>query len=66
MVKESVKRFSKYQWIGLILVVAVAYGGHYIYQKYTVSPSLVYLIPEDYFGPVFVFFGQPDESPPVY
>ena len=23
-------------------------------------PSLVYLIPEDYFGPIFIFFNQPD------
>lgn len=26
----------------------------------TMPPPLVYLIPEEYFGPVFVFFGQKD------
>ena len=58
--KAAVKRLFKYQWIGLILVVALAYGGHHIYKKYSTPSPLVYLIPEDYMGPVFVFFSQQD------
>lgn len=56
----TLKRFLKYKWIGFLLLAASAYGAHHIYKEYTMPPPLVYLIPEDYFGPVFVFFGQPD------
>ena len=56
----AVKRLFNYKWIGLLLVVALAYGSHYIYKELTMPPPLVYLIPEDYVGPVFVFFDQPD------
>ena len=56
----ALKRLLKYKWIGLLLLAASAYGAHHIYKEYTMPPPLVYLIPEDYFGPVFVFFGQPD------
>lgn len=56
----AVSRLLKYKWIGLLLVAALAYATHAIYKEYTMPPPLVYLIPEDYFGPVFVFFGQAD------
>ena len=56
----AIKRLLKYKWIGLLLLVASTYGAHHIYNEYTMPPPLVYLIPEDYFGPVFVFFGQAD------
>lgn len=56
----AIKRLFNYKWVGLLLVAALAYGAHHIYKEYTMPPPLVYLIPEDYFGPVFVFFGQSD------
>ncbi len=56
----TVKRLLKFKWPGLLLLAALAYGAHYVYKELTMPPPLVYLIPEDYFGPVFVFFGQPD------
>ena len=56
----AIKRLLKYKWIGFLLLAASAYGAHHIYKEYTMPPPLVYLIPEDYFGPVFVFFSQPD------
>lgn len=56
----TIKRLFNYKWVGLLLVAVLAYGAHHIYKEYTMPPPLVYLIPEDYFGPVFVFFGQPD------
>lgn len=56
----AIKRLFSYKWVGLLLIAALAYGAHHIYKEYTMPPPLVYLIPEDYFGPVFVFFGQPD------
>ena len=56
----TLKRLLKYKWIGLLLLAASAYGAYHIYKEYTMPPPLVYLIPEDYFGPVFVFFGQPE------
>ena len=57
----AIKLLLKYKWIGLLLLAASAYGAHHIYKEYTMPPPLVYLIPEDYFGPVFVFFGSPME-----
>ena len=48
-----------FRW-GVLLIVAASYGGYRIYKEITMPPPLVYLIPEEYFGPVFVFFGQPD------
>jgi len=56
----TVKRLLKFKWPGLLLLAALAYGAHYVYKELTMPPPLVYLIPEDYFGPVFVLFGQPD------
>ena len=56
----TVKRLLKFKWAGFLLLAALAYGAHYIYEERTMPPPLVYLIPEDYFGPVFVFFGQAD------
>ena len=61
----AINRLLKYKWIGLLLLAASAYGAHHIYNEYTMPPPLVYLIPEDYFGPVFVFFGQPDGVEPI-
>lgn len=36
------------------------FGVNKLYEKPTRRPPLVYLVPADYFGPVFVFFGQKD------
>ncbi len=49
-----------FKWLCVLLIVAASYGGYRIYKEITMPPPLVYLIPEEYFGPVFVFFGQPD------
>ena len=44
-----------------ILFFAVLWGGYHSLKKDEVMPPpLVFLIPADYFGPVFFFFGQPD------
>lgn len=49
-------------WVLLVLVgIASAWGGYQISKKEkTMPPPLVFLIPAEYFGPVFFFFGQPD------
>ena len=49
-------------WVLLVLVgIAAAWGGYQILKKEkTMPPPLVFLIPAEYFGPVFFFFGQPD------
>ena len=56
----AVRRWLNYKWIAILLIAGIAFGAYRIYKEYTMPPPLVYLIPEDYFGPVFVFFGQPD------
>lgn len=48
------------RWLALLLLAACSYGLVQLYKEFTMPPPLVYLIPEDYFGPVFVFFGQED------
>lgn len=51
---------SRQRWLVLLLLACSIYGLNHIYKEITMPPPLVYLIPEDYFGPVFVFFGQKD------
>lgn len=44
----------------LLFLVVVGYVVHRTNKEPHMPPPLIYLIPEDYFGPVFVFFGQKD------
>lgn len=48
------------RWLGGLLLLTLLWGGYRIYKDITMPPPLVFLIPDDYFGPVFFFFGQPD------
>lgn len=41
------------------LLIAIGYASYMKYKESTMPP-LVFLIPDDYFGPVFFLFGQPD------
>jgi hypothetical protein len=55
--------FKTWLLIGLLPVwfIAVSYGAYRLYKEMTtMPPPLVFLIPADYFGPVFFFFDQPD------
>jgi hypothetical protein len=44
----------------LLPLLALCYGGYIKYKEITMPPPLVFLIPDEYFGPVFFLFGQPD------
>lgn len=44
----------------LFSVFLLALGLLKLYKTATMPPPFVYLVPENYFGPVFVFFGQKD------
>jgi hypothetical protein len=57
------KPFKKWLLIGLLPIwfAAVSYGAYRLYKEMTtMPPPLVFLIPADYFGPVFFFFDQAD------
>ncbi|MGY0653091.1 hypothetical protein ACW7GZ_14780 [Luteimonas sp. A537] len=41
------------------LLLAAAWAAYRIYQDDATPPPFVYLIPDDYFGPIVTFFGQP-------
>lgn len=41
------------------VVLAIAWAVYKIHQDHSIPPSFVYLIPDDYFGPVVTFFDQP-------
>ena len=56
---EKIKKFSPYL-ILLIIFIVLIFNSFPKKKLEIISKSLVYLIPEDYFGPVFVFFGQKD------
>jgi hypothetical protein len=58
-----VRPWFKRRWVWLafgVLLAALAWGGNKLFKDSTMPPPLVFLIPADYFGPVFFFFGQPD------
>lgn len=64
---QAVKTMLKQVWknpmarvVAVVLLLLLSYGGYRIYKELTMPPPLVYLIPEDYIGPVFVLFGQSD------
>lgn len=52
----------RWVWVlfGLFAIAAMWSGQHIFKKEKTMPPPLVFLIPADYFGPVFFFFGQPD------
>ena len=52
------KPFAKLLFV--VLLFAACWGGYRAYKDMTMPPPLVFLIPAEYFGPVFFFFGQPD------
>jgi hypothetical protein len=57
------KPWKTWLLIGLlpVWIFAFSYGTYRLYKEMTtMPPPLVFLIPADYFGPVFFFFGQPD------
>lgn len=44
----------------VVLALALCWGTYRVYKELTMPPVFVYLIPEHFIGPVFVFFGQKD------
>lgn len=50
--------------IAAFLAAAAVWGVHRIYKEVTMPPVFVYLIPEGFVGPVFVFFGQKEGVEP--
>ena len=59
----ALRQRFKWRWIwfvSLSLLFGLLWGSHKINKKNDMPPSLVFLIPAEYFGPVFFFFGQSD------
>ena len=50
----------RYQVLIVVAALSLLGWGHRLYKEFTMPPILVYLIAEDFFGPIFVFFDQPD------
>jgi hypothetical protein len=48
----------------IFLLFIFSFGLHKLYREATMPPSIVYIIPDDFIGPVFVFFGQKDGVTP--
>lgn len=59
----SIRRWLKRHWIWSIaptLLLALVWSGYEIKKENNMPPPLVFLIPSNYFGPVFFLFGQID------
>lgn len=54
------KRRMLLGWTAVLLVAAGGWTAYQTYKERTMPPTFVYLIPEDYRGPVFIFFDRPD------
>jgi hypothetical protein len=63
--KKMIRWLKSHYIISIALLLGVALGSFKIHRELTMPPPLVYLIPEDFFGPVFVLYGQHDGVEPT-
>lgn len=63
-IEKMMRWLKSHYFIASVLLLSAALGSYKLYKELTMPPPLVYLIPEDFFGPVFVFFGQSDGVEP--